>query len=336
MYYRSILNKSWNDVAYDELGSGNENRYEMAIIASMLNIQAAFDENKLLPGMAYDEQCTFYLKLIENEPFFGQAEEENCLDNWPTTGIYAQNFYDDTSSMKIFVIPLPVLSEENSFFGIKIKLDPAEGTWVGIGKDCKSSTVYRKANREIMAVYHLEDDDGNFQQPTHKQKMNICLRSFWDSENNANWDPQEPFTRLNLSGYDLLPEEPDWEDEGPQFKSFNPRSRQPISDGEASNIKESYEAVKSDLMIEDAIKINSKYEISDWGSLTNNAERDFGDRGLTLMATWPLVVALVAFIVIVLFIVLVYRCCKKSENDPMDLPSGTRNSYAAGNTKSPE
>ena len=328
-------------MTYDELGTSNE----LAIIASMLNIQVAFDENKLLPGMAYDEQCTFYLKLIENEQFFGQAEEDNCLNNWPTTGISAKDFYDDTSSMKIFVIPLPVLSEENSFFGIKIKLDPAEGTWVGIGDDCKYSTAYRKANREIMVTYRLEDDDGNFQQPTHKQKMNICLRSFWDSEFNANWDPTEQFTRLNLSGYDLLPEEPGWEDDGPQFKSFNPRSRQPISDGEASNIKESYEAVKSDLMIEDAIKINSNYEISDWGSLRNNDEQDFGvnlgkwrsvNGGLTVMATWSLVGGLVGFIVLVLFIVLVYRCCKKSENDPMSLPSGTRNSYAAGNTKSSE
>ena len=124
----------------------------------MLNIQAAFEDDKLLPGMAYDEQCTFYLKLIENEPFFGQKEEVSCRDNWPVTGnSFGRDFYDVTDSFKTFAIPMPLLSEENSNFGIKIRLDPAEGTWVGFGDSCKYSTVYKKADREIMAIYSLED-----------------------------------------------------------------------------------------------------------------------------------------------------------------------------------
>ena len=289
----------------------------------MLNVQADFDDDKLLPGMSYEEQCTFYLKLIENEPLFGAGEEENCNSEWPITGdSFGRDFYDVTNSMKLFVIPLPLLSDENQNFGIKMKLDPAEGTWVGIGEDCKYSTAYRKANREIMAIYRLEDEEGNFQPPTKKQKMNICLRLQY-------WDQEEKFNTLNLSGYDFLPEEPsdDW-----GFKSF--KSSLPIGEKEAENIKASYERVKDDLMIEDAIKINSNYQISDWGSLKNNDEQIFGEnRGVAKM-----VGGLVAggFLIILLVIFFLYRCCKRSKNNPMNLPSGTRNSYAAGATESSE
>ena len=315
-------------MTYDELRSSNEH----AIIASMLNIQAAFEDDKLLPGMAYDEQCTFYLKLIENEPFFGHKEEVSCIDNWPVTGnSFGRDFYDVTDSFKTFAIPMPLLSEENSNFGIKIKLDPAEGTWVGFGDSCKYSTVYKKADREIMAIYSLEDENGNFQQPTEKRKMNICIR-FEHS------DPEETSSELWLTEYDWLPAEEPWDDDGPQFKSFLPRARESIAAAEALNIKEIYEGVKDELsMIEGAIKIDSKYEVSDWGSLTNNDEQVFGEnRGLTVMATWSLVGGLLGFLLIIIIIFIVYRCCKRSENDPMNLPSGTRNSYAAGNSKSPE
>ena len=293
-----------------------------SIIASMLNVQAAFDDDQLLPGMAYDEQCTFYLKLIENEPLFGVDEEENCYSKWPTTGdSFGRDFYDVTNSMKIFVIPLPLLSDENQNFGIKIKLDPAEGTWVGIGEDCKYSTAYRKANREIMAIYRLEDEEGNFQQPTQRRKMNICFRLEY-------WDQEEKFNTLNLSGYDFLPEEPsnDW-----GLKSF--RSSQPIGEEEAENIKASYERVKYDLMIEDAIKINSNYQISDWGSLKNNDEQIFGENRGVAKTVGELVAG--GFLIILVFIIL-YRFCKKSKNDRMNLSSGTQNTYAAGATRSSE
>ena len=289
----------------------------------MLNVQAAFDDDQLLPGMAYDEQCTFYLKLIENEPLFGVDEEENCNSKWPTTGdSFGRDFYDVTNSMKIFVIPLPLLSDENQNFGIKIKLDPAESTWVGIGEDCKYSTAYRKANREIMAIYHLEDEEGNFQQPTQRRKMNICFRLEY-------WDQEEKFNTLNLSGYDFLPEEPsnDW-----GLKSF--RSSQPIGEEEAENIKASYERVKYNLMIEDAIKINSNYQISDWGSLKNNDEQIFGENRGVAETVGELVAG--GFLIILLVFIILYRFCKKSKNDPMNLSSGTRNTYAAGATRSSE
>ena len=310
-------------MTYDELAGSKTN----AIIASMLNIQVAFDDDKLLPGMAFDEQCTFYLKLIENEQYFGNREKENCEAQWPITG----NFSDVTKSFKTFAIPLPLLSEENSYFGVTIKLDPAEGTWVGFGDNCKYSTVYKKANREIMAIYSLEDDNGNFQQPTEKRKMNLCIRL-------EHSDPEETSSKLWLTEYDLLPAEESWDD-GPQFKSFLPRAKESIGSEEALNIKDSYEAVKDELsMIKDPIKIDSKYEISDWGSLSNNEEQIFGEnRGLTVMAAWLWPVGgLLGITLLVVIIYIVYRCCKRSENDPMKLPSGTRNSYAAGNSKSPE
>jgi len=325
-YYSAIeskIGKSWNEVTYDELRSSNEN----SIIASMLNIQAAFEDDKLLPGMAYYEQCAFYLKLIENEQFFGNREKEKCETQWPITGYFiGRDFSDITDSFKTFVIPMPQLSEENSDFGIKIKLDPAEGTWVGFGDNCKYSTVYKKANREIMAIYSLEDENGNFQQPTEKRKMNICIRL-------EHLDSEETFSELFFSEYDLLPAEGEYD--GPQFKSFLPRARESIGAEEALNIKESYEAVKDELsMIEGAIKIDSKYEVSDWGYLANNDEQIFGEnRGLTVMATWSLAGGLLGFILVIIIICVVYRCCKRSEDDPMKLPSGTRNSYAAGYSK---
>ena len=288
----------------------------------MLNVQAAFNDDQLLPGMAYDEQCTFYLKLIENEPLFGVDEEENCYSKWPTTGdSFGRDFYDVTNSMKIFVIPLPLLSDENQNFGIKIKLDPAESTWVGIGEDCKYSTAYRKANREIMAIYRLEDEEGNFQQPTQRRKMNICLRLEY-------WDQEEKFNTLNLSGYDFLPEEPsdDW-----GFKSF--KSSLPIGEKEAENIKASYERVKDDLMIEDAIKINSNYQISDWGSLKNNDEQTFSfyggdpnfgedDSGLSKMTKWSLVGGFVAFSLLIIIAGVIFVVHRKK----------SQKSYAAGKT----
>jgi len=326
-YYDNIeseIGKSWNEVTYDELGGSKT----AAIIASMLNIQVAFDDDKLLPGMAFDEQCTFYLKLIENEQYFGNREKENCEAQWPITG----NFSDATKSFKTFAIPLPLLSEENSYFGVTIKLDPAEGTWVGFGDNCKYSTVYKKANREIMAIYSLEDDNGNFQQPTEKRKMNLCIRL-------EHSDPEETSSKLWLTEYDLLPAEESWDDYGPQFKSFLPRARESIGSKEALNIKDSYEEVKDELSkIEGAIKIDAKYEISDWGELSNNEEKIFGEnRGLTVMAAWLWPVGgLLGITLLVVIIYIVYRCCKRSENDPMKLPSGTRNSYAAGNSKSPE
>jgi len=329
-YYEAIKSEiglSWNEVTYDELGSSSAN----AIIASMLNIQAAFYDDKLLPGMAYDEQCTFYLKLIQNEQYFGNTEKENCEAKWPITGNSSgRDFYDVTSSIKTFAIPLPLLSEENSYFGIKIRLDPAEGAWVGFSDNCRYSTVYKKANREIKAIYRLEDYDGNFQQPTEKRKIKICIR-FEHS------DPEEDFSQLYLTEYDWLPAEEQWDDDGPQFKSLFPRSGESINPEEGLNIKNSYEAVKGELMIEEAIKIDSYYEISDWGSFTNNDEQIFGEnRGLTIMATWSIVGGLLGFLLIIIIIFLVHRCCKTSENDPMKLPSGTRNSYAAGNSKSTE
>ena len=301
----------------------------------MLNIQAAYEDDKLLPGMAYYEQCAFYLKLIENEQFFGNREKEKCDSQWPITGNFiGRDFSDITDSFKTFAIPMPQLSEENSDFGIKIKLDPAESTWVGFGENCKYSTLYKKANREIMAIYSLEDENGNFQQPTEQRKMNICIRL----EHPNDSDPGETFSELWLTEYDLLPAQESWDDDGPQFKSFLPRARESIGSEEALNIKNSYEAVKDELsMIEGAIKIDSKYEVSDWGSLTNNDEQIFGEnRGLTVMATWSLIGGLLGFLLVIIIICVVYRCCKRSEDDPMKLPSGTRNSYAAGNSKPPE
>ena len=306
----------------------------------MLNVQADFDDDKLLPGMSYEEQCTFYLKLIENEPLFGAGEEENCNSEWPITGdSFGRDFYDVTNSMKLFVIPLPLLSDDNQNFGIKIKLDPAENIWVAIGQDCKYSKAYRKANREIMAIYRLEDDEGNFQPPKERRKMNICLRlQYSDNENKVN--------TLNITGYEFLPEEPSYEEpqddssSSSDDKSFRPRptpgepsSGEPIDEAEANNIKDLYEGVKNDLMIEDAIKINSNYQISDWGSLKNNDEQTFSfyggdpnfgedDSGLSKMTKWSLVGGFVAFSLLIIIAGVIFVVHRKK----------SQKSYAAGKT----
>ena len=310
-------------MTYDELGKSNE----ISIIASLLNIQTAFEDDKLLPGMAWDEQCMFYLELIENEPFFGHEEELFCEEVWPVTGnSLGKDFSDITNSTKMFVIPMPPLSKEITDFGIKIRLDPTEGAWVGFGDNCNYSTVYKKANRDIRAIYHLEDEHGNFQSPNKKQQMNICIRV-------EHSDPERTFSKLWLRDYGFLPgsdEESMNRKNSQKLKKshFRRKSMRRIAQTEALLIEENYKEVKDKLsLIEGAIKIDSKYKISDWGSLAENDEQIFGqNRFRRKIATGSIIGgSLGSLIIVIIIIFIVYRCYKRSKN---------AGNYAAGRSKS--
>ena len=56
-YFRSEIGKSWNEVTYDELGKSNE----ISIIASLLNIQTAFEMiNCFLVWLGTNSVCSIW------------------------------------------------------------------------------------------------------------------------------------------------------------------------------------------------------------------------------------------------------------------------------------